>query len=121
MRVGLDSTETAQARCECWVARIHVDHTSYDLSVHNQTLWYGLYLPAGFVSLNCGGGFTVGPGAGGAWRGAEGAGALAVTLLGGARVGYLRAAAPAAPAAFEEELPIVGLRGLSVWAGVVGC
>ena len=78
-------------------------------------------LPAGFVSLNCGGGFTVGPGASGACLGAEGAGARAVTLLGGARVGYLRAAAPAAPAAFEEELPIVGMRGLSVCAGVVGC
>lgn len=30
-----------------------------------------------------------------------------MTLLGGARVGYLRAAAPAAPAAFEDEEPMV--------------
>ena len=38
--------------------------------------------------------------------------ARAVTLLGGARVGYLRAAAPAAPAVFETfeaEEPILGV------------
>lgn len=69
-------------------------------------------MPSGLVSLNCGGGFTEGPGADVACRGAAGARARAVTLLGGGRVGYLRAAAPAAPAAFELEEPMVAVRGL---------
>lgn len=71
-------------------------------------------MPSGLLSLNCGGGFTVGPGVGGACRGAGGAGARAVTLLGGARVGYLRAAAPAAEVAFELEAPILACVGLSM-------
>jgi hypothetical protein len=61
----------------------------------------------------------VGPGAGlAACRGAEGAGARAVTLLGGARVGYLRAAAPAAVALFEAEEPMLVREGLSRFVGV---
>ena len=71
-------------------------------------------VPSGLDSLNRGAGFALGPGAlvcgggggGCVWR--AGAGARAVTLLGGARVGYLRGAAAAAPAAFEEEAPMVG-------------
>lgn len=63
-------------------------------------------VPSGLLSLNRGTGFALGPGAAsGVWR--AGAGARAVTLLGGARVGYLRAAVVAAPAAFEEEAPMV--------------
>ena len=61
--------------------------------------------PSGAVSLNRGAGFALGAEGCGVWR--EGAGARAVTLLGGARVGYLRAAVVAAPVAFEEEAPIV--------------
>ena len=57
-------------------------------------------VPSGALSLNRGVGAVV---CGGVWR--AGAGARAVTLLGGARVGYLRAAV-AAPVAFEEEAPM---------------
>lgn len=59
-------------------------------------------VPSGALSLNRGAGAVV---CGGVWR--TGAGARAVTLLGGARVGYLRAAVVAAPVAFEEEAPMV--------------
>ena len=81
-------------------------------------LW--LCIPAGLLSVNCGGGFTVGPGADGACRGVEGGGARAVTLLGGARVGYLRAAAPAAPAAFEEDEPMLECGGIKL-VGLLRC
>ena len=43
-----------------------------------------------------------------------------MTLLGGARVGYLRAAAPAAPAAFEEEEPIL-VCGIIKFVGLLRC
>jgi hypothetical protein len=62
-------------------------------------------VPSGLLSLNRGTGFALGPGGGGVWR--ADAGARAVTLLGGARVGYLRAAVVAAPVAFEEEAPMM--------------
>ena len=58
-------------------------------------------VPSGALSLNRGAGAVV---CGGVWR--AGAGARAVTLLGGARVGYLRAAVVAAPVACEEEAPM---------------
>ena len=46
-------------------------------------------------------------------------------LLGGARVGYLRTVVAAAPAAFEEELPMVCMRGyrceLGLWVVEMRC
>ena len=54
-------------------------------------------VPSGALSLNRGAGAVV---CGGVWR--TGAGARAVTLLGGARVGYLRAAVVAAPVSPAE-------------------
>lgn len=43
-----------------------------------------------------------------------------MTLLGGGRVGYLRAAAPAAPAAFEDEEPICEC-GVIRFVGLLRC
>lgn len=64
-------------------------------------------LPCCLVSVACGGGGTVGPtfGACAGAEGAEGAGARVVVFVGG-RVGYLRAADPAALPALEAELPM---------------
>lgn len=73
--------------------------------------WLVVYAHSVFTSLASTGGWTEGPGAGvvlAAWGGGAEAAGVRVVALGGERVGYLRALAPAVLAAFEEAEPMIG-------------
>jgi hypothetical protein len=107
--IGLDGSQAAQPGSEGWVASIELNrcnlssanlfarHRHRNSPERSRVPWV-------FVSVACGGGCTVGPKSG-ARAGTDGAGARVVVFVGG-RVGYLRAADPAALPALDAELPM---------------